>query len=145
MNLSTEIYLDQIEKKQSLFVTEKNPYRPTLLAGMLIRNMPPDKSGTIRMKMKTMKKLDPALYKGEIDVNQIERFLNNLTRLEKILVAMKGKDTRSFKVNSALGPVLKLYVGDALRFINAHNERHFSQIHRIIQKINVLNEGTSAP
>ena len=66
MNLSMEIYLDQVEKKQNHFVAEKTPYRPTFLAGMFIRNMPPDKSGTIRMKMKTMKKLDPVLNKPQL-------------------------------------------------------------------------------
>ncbi len=142
MNLATELYLDQIEAKIHLLREGKHPYKPTFLANYFINGLGIQKDGTIKFKMKTMKVFDPSKTTAP-DKNSIGRLKDNFNRIEKILVQMQGKDPRSFKVVTALGPILKFYVGDALRFINAHNERHFLQLEEI--RKNVMAEATMSP
>ena len=134
MNLATELYLDQIESKIHLLKEERTPYKPTFLANYITSGLGVQKDGKIKFKMKTMKVFDPSVT-GSADDNSIERFENNLSRINKILDQLEGKDLRSFKVTTALGPVLKFYVGDAIRFLNAHNERHFLQLERIYNAV----------
>ncbi|MEJ2006484.1 MAG: DinB family protein, partial [Cyclobacteriaceae bacterium] len=137
MNLAMEIYLDQFESMKDRLQPEKNAYKPAFLVNQLIQSQPPDKKGKIRFKISTMKRLDPRKTGKPADRSVIERQERNLSRLLQFLESMKGKDTRSFKVETVLGPIIKLYAGDAAQFITAHNERHFKQIRNILEKTGV--------
>ncbi|MEO5584289.1 MAG: hypothetical protein ABIQ75_02450, partial [Flavobacteriales bacterium] len=39
------------------------------------------------------------------------------------------------RITSTLGPVLRFKIGDAFRFMIAHQERHFLQIERSLQAV----------
>jgi hypothetical protein len=134
MNLATELYLDQIEAKLPLLKEGDRAYKPTVLAKYFINGLGVQKDGKIKFRMKTMKAFDPSAT-GVPDDNGIERLYDNLKRVSKILYQLEGKDLRSFKVTTALGPVLKFNVGDAIRFISAHNERHLLQLQRIYKNV----------
>lgn len=126
MSKATELYLDQIESKlDHLRPSRKESFKKTWLANKFTKMLAPTEQGEIKSKMKTMKVFTPL---GEVPVSVIERFLANTERIEKILNQSKNKDLRSFKVTTALGPVLKFHLGDALEFILVHNERHVVQI-----------------
>ena len=82
--------------------------------------------------MKTLKVFDP----GQVDPNiAVTRLKSNLDRMRAIINRCEGKDMRSFKVNTAFGPLLKFHIGDALRFMAAHNSRHFLQLKRILDSV----------
>jgi hypothetical protein len=134
MNLAMEIYLDQFESMKGRLKPANGPYKPTFLARKLIQSQPPDKKGMIRFKIKTMKRLDPHHSDLPADRSALDRLEDNLSRLRQFTEMMQGKDPKSFKVKTVLGPMLKLYAGDAVRFISAHNERHFRQIQNILKK-----------
>jgi len=134
MNLAMEIYLDQFEFMKDRLKPANGPYKPTFLARKLIQSQPPDEKGMIRFKIKTMKRLDPRKSDLPADLSALDRLQENLSRLRQITEIMQGKDSKSFKVETVLGPMLKLYAGDAVRFISAHNERHFRQIKNILKK-----------
>ncbi len=135
MNLAMEIYLDQFESMKNSLKPEKKQYNPSFLTRKLIQSQPPDKKGRIRFKIKTMKRLDPQKSDMPADRSALDRLQQNLSRLEQFEKLMNGKDSRSFKVETVLGPMLKLHVGDALKFITAHNERHFQQIQNILESL----------
>jgi len=135
MNLATELYLDQIEPRLDKLRPAKKGYKPTFIAKHLIRSMPPDKEGRIKLKMKTMKKLDPEASGRAIGPESLDRLKANIERLLAIVDDLKDSDPRSFNVKTALGSVLKLYVGDAMMFVTAHNERHFKQIEDILEQV----------
>lgn len=128
MCLATELYLDQIEKKMHLLKSARGPYKQGFWAKKFIKGLSPDKEGKIRNKMKTMKVFEPDPVESEIAVSRLK---NDLDRMLRILDQLEGKDLRSFKVTSALGPILKFYIGDALQFVNGHNARHFVQLETI--------------
>lgn len=125
MNKATEVYLNQIENKIGNLKKENGPYKKSLLAKWFTQGLAPTKEGHIKHKMKTMK---PFQADDSLDRKVVERFLNNLNRFDKILVQVQHSDLRSFKVTTALGPILKFYLGDALDFVHAHNLRHAQQI-----------------
>lgn len=131
MNKATELYLNQMDKKMHLLKPdEKHVFKKTWLASKFTNGLAPTPEGEIKNKMKTTKVFRPS---GEMTPSTLDQFLNNADRIEKILVQAKNMDLRSFKVTTALGPILKFYLGDALDFILAHNDRHVVQIKTILQ------------
>jgi hypothetical protein len=132
MNLATELYLDQIEQRLPQLKPSRGPYKPRFLADKFIQGLAPDTDNRLRYRMKTFKTFEP----GEVDPKEaVDRLINNFDRLNKIIIQCEGKDMRSFKVTTALGPVLRFYVGDALRFVTAHNARHFVQLEGILSNV----------
>ncbi len=69
---------------------------------------------------------------GQISIAVLDQFIKNTERIDHILGSSRNKDLRSFKVTTALGPILRFYLGDALDFILAHNERHVVQIGNLL-------------
>ena len=89
--------------------------------------------GELKSKMKTLKVFVPA---DQPDYRQAAaRFKKNMGRYEQILKVSEGMNLRSFKVTTALGPILKFYIGDAMKFIQAHNLRHAQQIRNILSAV----------
>ncbi|MEM6524368.1 MAG: DinB family protein [Bacteroidota bacterium] len=132
MNKATELYLDQIEEKLELLRPEKGDYKKTMFAAMFTKKLAPTSEGEIKSKMKTLKVFYPKEGTGK---EAIEQFILNLDRFKLVLARTENKDLRSFKVITALGPILKFYLGDALDFIHAHNRRHAQQIKNTIEVI----------
>ncbi len=133
MNKATELYLNQIEEKLGKIRIAKNSvYKKTFFAKMFTKQLAPTKEGLIRSKMKTLK---PFFPQDNPDQKVIDRFLSNLNRYEHVLGQLENKNLRSFKVTTALGPILKFYLGDALDFVHAHNLRHAQQIKNILVDI----------
>lgn len=133
MNTATELYLDQIEGKlKELRPEEKQVYKKTLFAGIFTKQLAPTEEGIIKSKMKTMKVFYP---KANLNLQVVDRFKHNLTRFQNVLSQCKGKNLRSFKVTTALGPILKFHLGDALDFVHAHNRRHALQIENTLEEL----------
>lgn len=134
MNIATELYLDQLEAKISTLKPSKTDvYNGTFLGGYFSKSLAPTEGGEIKSKMKTLKVFIPADQPSYDEV--AARFSQNLDRYEKILIVCSGMNLRSFKVTTALGPILKFYVGDAMKFIQAHNLRHAQQIRNILAAV----------
>ncbi len=134
MNIATELYLDQLEEKLSNLKPAKTEvYNGTFLGGYFSKSLAPTEKGDIKSKMKTMKVFVPD---DQPNYQQVaSRFKKNLGRYEQILKVCEGMNLRSFKVTTALGPILKFYVGDAMKFIQAHNLRHAQQIRNILSVV----------
>ncbi len=126
MNKATELYIDQIEEKiDHLRPSRKEQFKKTWLANKFTKMLAPTEQGEIKSKMKTLAGFVPH---SNPDTTVVGRFLNNCDRIEKILKKANNNDLRSFKVTTALGPILKFYIGDALDFILTHNQRHVIQV-----------------
>lgn len=131
MNLSTEVYLDQILKALPTQKPENklSPVKIGWVASWLINSMKP-KGGQIKYKMKTMSRLNP---KSELSKSVIERFIYISNQLLEIVESAKKLDLNAFKVTSAVGPMLKLKFGEGLGFVVAHNARHVLQAKNTLQ------------
>ena len=130
MNKATELYLDQIETKiDKLKLLNKTRFKKTWLAAKFTKSLAPTAEGEIKNKMNTMNVITPT---GQISIAVLDQFIKNTERIDHILGSSRNKDLRSFKVTTALGPILRFYLGDALDFILAHNERHVVQIGNLL-------------
>ncbi len=130
MNKATELYLDQIEQKiDRLKPSRKDSFKKTWLANKFTKMLAPTEKGEIKSKMKTLASFVP---NSDPDFSVLDRLVNNCNRVTGILEKAKNNNLRSFKVTTALGPILKFYLGDALDFILAHNQRHVLQIKNLI-------------
>lgn len=137
MNKATELYLDQIEEKlPALRPASNGRFRASWLASVFSNGLAPGKAGQIRYKVKTLKPFIPKQVSEKEGHDPITRFRDNLDHYERILDTLPGKDLRSFKVVTALGPILKFTIGDALQFAHAHNRRHAQQVKNILASLN---------
>lgn len=138
LNLTMEIYVPQMVTK----VQEKERYRGqngefklSFWGKLAVNAMKPKTDKSIPMKMKTFKKLRP-LKNGQSKNQLLEQFL---LYQKDIIFVIKGLEYMSLtkpKIISALGPIFKLRIGDALHFMIAHNQRHLLQAKNAISFIN---------
>jgi hypothetical protein len=127
MNLSMQIYTDQF-KNVDLKNNDENEIKISWLGNYFAEGMRP-KNDSIPNKIKTMKKLAPSS-----NLNH-ECIFSFISRLEFIEHFMNSNSTRNFnktKVNTAIGSLVKLNIGEALNFVLAHNERHIWQVNKIL-------------
>jgi hypothetical protein len=83
-------------------------------------------------KMKTLKINNP--IGSKLDKNVIERFINQ--QKEYLELIDKSKEVNLTKVKTAISitKLFKLRLGDTLRFVTAHNERHLIQAENVQKK-----------
>ncbi|UII22421.1 DinB family protein [Fulvivirga ligni] len=133
MNISMEVYLEQIEPKLiPPLDKKKSNFKTSWIAAYFAKGMEPTTDGQLKNKMKTFKKLDPILNEVKSDV--LKQFEQNIKRTLQIIQQIEQKNLRAFKVKTALGPILKFYLGDSIWFYTAHNLRHMHQIQNIIHE-----------
>ena len=96
--------------------------------------MEPKKDKTFRFKMKTFKNLEP--QKSGVDSEKVlNDFLNFQDETIRIIHGLRIINPARPKIITAVGPVLKMRIGDALHFMLAHNQRHLIQAQNVLQKI----------
>lgn len=93
----------------------------------------PDANAIIKNRMRTMKSMEP---KEILDKEQtLEEFNKSHHELLQLLETARNFDLNRIKVPTAIGPLVKLRLGDAFRFIIAHAQRHVVQLKRIHQNL----------
>lgn len=96
----------------------------------------PDANAIIKNRMRTMKSMEP---KEILDKEETMKEFNQSHReLLELLEKARDYDMNRIKVPTALGPLVKLRLGDAFRFIIAHAQRHVIQLKRIHQNLPVV-------
>ncbi len=80
-------------------------------------------------KMTTFKSKNP--LGDQIKKESIDQLIAHLNTLNEAIELAKSKDIRSIKVKTTI-PFTKVNVGDALRVVIYHDERHVGQIRRIL-------------
>jgi hypothetical protein len=128
--LSGQFYVDEIEKQFS----ETNPesvqvdanFKPGLWGNYATNSMKPSSSGKIRNKMKTMKRMEPG--RSNIDVEQLlTRFIKYQDDIRVLIDKSRFYDLNKIKIKSSIGRIIQFNLGNAFRFVIAHNQRHIQQ------------------
>lgn len=108
------------------------------LASFLNRGFLP-KDGKLRYKMKTQEVFKPkrlvASAKPETWSEVLAAFAASLDHLEMSVKAARQKQVRHLRFNSAIGPVVRFNVAEAIEFILRHNERHLFQIDQTLAAV----------
>lgn len=96
----------------------------------------PDANAIIKNRMRTMKSMEPQELLNKKAT--LAEFNEKHQALLALLEAARQYDLNKIKVPTALGPMVKLRLGDAFRFIIAHAQRHVLQLKRIHQNLPVV-------
>lgn len=130
LNLYGDFYLQKIEEQILLQKTSINPpiFKSAML-GNYFANMILVKKGNVK-KYKAMKRMTP--QQQVLTNTTIERFLRQQELLKTLLGQCQCINLNKSKIPTALSNYLKLSLGDTLRFLVYHNERHIFQAENIL-------------
>lgn len=135
MSRATEVYVNNVADKLSsgTLPTASQQYKGHWKGRMFAKMNAPKEGDVIPMKVKTFKRMEPP---HELDSQMvITRFHNIHEELIAVVNKSRSVNIDKVKVATALGPMVKLRVGDAYRFILAHTQRHLVQLERIKNKV----------
>lgn len=80
-------------------------------------------------KIKATKQMDSTGF--ELSIATLNKFIKQLEWLDSLLIKSKTVDLNKVKTAISLSNFIKLRLGDTLRFLVYHNERHILQAKRI--------------
>ena len=106
-----------------------DPVFPSGILGNYFTNSMLPKSGKVKNKMKAFKNHSPAPNLNVIGV--INDFIDHQTELLRLIEAAKKTDLGKIRIPISISRLIKLKLGDTLRFLIAHQQRHFVQIDNI--------------
>ena len=130
------MYADYLPRMQAA-VAQAAPsrletYSPGFWGQKMVKDQRPVQ-GQRKKKMKTFKKLVPVTDHQPSD-QIFDRLFRYHEQLEQLLGQSERLDWNRVKVNSALGPLLRLKLGDCFRVLMAHTERHLLQGQEVMEQ-----------
>jgi hypothetical protein len=129
LNLYGDFYLPEIEGK---ILQAKRPswhiFKSGVIGNYFANLMQPNGNETIK-KMKSPQDKNPV--KSDLSVATVERFLKQTEHLLRLLEMAKRVDLTHTKTSISISKMIKLRLGDTLRFYVYHIERHVAQAERI--------------
>lgn len=129
LNLYGDFYIPEIQNVIAKSKTKKTAYyTPGALGNYFAKSMLP-KAGM--KKMKTFKDKNPA--QAQLSTTVIDRFLEQQAALLVLLEQAKNVNLSKEKTAITLTKLIRLRLGDTLRFVVYHNLRHLHQIETIEQ------------
>jgi hypothetical protein len=128
--LSGQYYIDEINNSFSSKSPGLDPldldFKPGIIGNYSVKAMKPAPSGEINNKMKTFKRMEP----GKSNMDH-EKILADFSRYQADLLSILEKskyfNLNKIKIRSSIGNMIRFKLGDALRFVIAHNQRHVQQ------------------
>ena len=104
-------------------------FRSGWLGGWLYERMMPRPDGTV-FKIPSPRSFH-ASKEGLDGHDELQRFLHQCDALDDIFRHVSTKDLQGIRIPLSFSKFLRLRLGDNLRYIVAHNERHLLQAHRV--------------
>jgi hypothetical protein len=134
LNITHQIYINFILAKITKAADVNSlSYKSGWIGDWVYERIMPRSDGSV-FKMKAPKTLQPAY--GALDPKEVlNRFLQQQDTLHDIIRHSSTKDIQGIKIPFAFTKTLKLRLGDNLRFLIAHNERHLLQAQRIMEAV----------
>ncbi|MDN5204923.1 DinB family protein [Fulvivirgaceae bacterium BMA10] len=131
LNLYGDYYLPEIETQllKSEAIEETPYFKSGILGDYFVSAVKADNG----KKMKALKYMDPSNL--ELSITTIDRFLKQLNTLESLLEQSRKVNLSKVKTAVTLSRFIKIRLGDTLRFLVYHNERHIVQAERVLKKI----------
>ncbi|HEV2352641.1 MAG TPA: DinB family protein [Puia sp.] len=134
LNLSNDIYIRSILPRVTLAPDSSDDgFRTTWLGEWAYGKIVPRPDGSV-LKMRSAKSVRPAKPQGDPG-EVIQTFLRACDAMDDILRHASAKDLRRIRVPFHFIPFLHFSLGETMRFIIAHNERHLLQAQRLMAMI----------
>lgn len=128
LSLYGDYYLPAMQQQmgKSKFAPQQH-FRSGLLGNYFANSMLPKAKLN---KMKTFQDKNPA--GSQLDAGALERFIQQQELLLQILEQARNTDIGRIKIPITLSKWIRLKLGDTLRFVIYHNERHIQQARRCL-------------
>ena len=139
LNSYTTYYLVAIENSLKNGKPAREIYKPGFIGDYFTKLMQPTERGEVKNKMKSPKNHRPARHLDSAPV--IKTFLEHQHRLLDLLEQAKSVDIGGIKTPITISRFIKLKTGDVLRFLIAHEQRHFVQIENALTAISGFRSG----
>ncbi|HEY4108583.1 DinB family protein [Puia sp.] len=130
LNLSMDQHIRKILSRIALAPDHPvDKYRSGWLGDWLYERIMPRPDGSV-FKLKALPAHSPEA--GTLDAREeLEAFQRHCDALDDILRHVSTKDLRRIRIPFSLNGLIRLRLGDLLRFLVAHSERHLLQAQRI--------------
>lgn len=131
MSRATEVYINNVGDKMTngALPTANQEYKGHWKGRMFAKMNAPKSGGVIPMKLKTFKSMEPP---QDLDAQVvIDRFYAVHEEMIAVINKSRSINIDKVKIATALGPMVKLRIGEAYRFVLAHTQRHMVQLKRI--------------
>src|SRR5580698_2010277 len=134
LNLSNEIYVRYILPRVTL-APDRSPdeFRSSWLGDWAYEKIVPRADGSI-FKMKTAKSVLP-VKPNEDPKEVLHTFHRSCDAMDDILRHSATKDLRRIRIPFHFVPLLRFSLGETMRFLIAHNERHLLQAQRLVPAV----------
>lgn len=131
LNLYGDFYLPEIEKSisNSRFLQPTQFFKSGMLGNYFAQTMLPKEK---LQKMKTFKDKNPSGSKLNLTV--VDRFIEQQKKLLELLDKARQVDLTKTKTAISITRLIKLRLGDTLRVIVYHNQRHLVQADNVLNK-----------
>lgn len=130
LNLYGDFYLVEIERGIIASAKASNGKFSSGLIGNYFAELMQVKNGKLT-KMKSPKNKDP--FRKELTPATIARFIKQQEKLVELLNQSRDVDLTKTKCAISLTRLIRLRLGDTLRFFVYHIERHIQQAERMLQ------------
>ncbi len=136
LNVYGKFYITEAERQLHLHYTQPVLYyKPGVLGSYFVKTMAPVTGNTKSRKMKTVKVAEPEPNPDALAT--IEQFIFYQHQLLNLLQLAAGADMGKVKVPTFLSRFISLKLGDMLRFVVAHQQRHFAQAGNILKSTGI--------
>ena len=133
--ITQDLYLKSILPKIAAAPDKDSvTHRSSLLGDFVYTQIMPKANGNV-LKLPAPKILCPTNNEDNAHT-VLNNFLHQLDVLHDILQHASTKDIQRIKIPFAFTSLMKLRLGDNLRFLIAHNERHMLQAQRVSEVFN---------
>lgn len=131
LNLYGDFYLKELDTRISNATKFRTNH--TFKSGWLgnySANMMLPVKGKQMKTMKTFKDKNP--LHSDLSKTHLERFLKQQKRMLQLLEMARTANLNKVRVPTTLGKLIKFKLGDILRFVIYHNQRHILQAERVL-------------
>jgi hypothetical protein len=123
-------FLNKISKTR--FKETKEIFVSSPLGRAAWRSMKLGNLNNIKKKMKSPKQYNPLINNKPKNDASIEEFLIKQEEMLKIIELADKVNLKKVKIPISISKIVRLRLGDALLFVNYHNQRHIQQVKNLI-------------
>lgn len=131
LNRYGNFYLPEITNRMKAAKVQSTGYtfKSGLLGNYFAKSMLPKEKLN---KMNTFKQMNP--IHSKLDKEVIDEFITQQKRLLKILDQSRSVNLNKVKTSISISNLIKLKLGDTLRVVIYHNQRHIVQADNVLKK-----------
>lgn len=139
LNAYNRHYLPLIDKELSVVTNSDSVWFTSGYWGeKFTKMMKPGNVYQIKNKMKAMKAYT---FSANLNIETVlKEFCTHQDKLVKLLELAKSRDLNAIRIPTTLTTLLKLKLGDLLRFIIAHEQRHMIQARNTLKEMGVATD-----